>query len=183
MASLRLAYFNPDSSATRLIAEGTPREEANTIAWRLGYDALRNAVDHGENFAFETTLGGESIAAELRRAVRLKRQVHILYVGLKSVELHIKRVRARVSRGGHDIPEQTIRRRYVKSLANLVGFIGKVASLQVFDNSDESPDGVPRAKLVFHMKRTRIVEPDRATLLRETPEWAKPLVAAALRVR
>ena len=182
-AAHRLAYLNPDELAKVLMATGKSREEANAIAWRFGYEGLRNAVDRNENFALETTLGGESIAAELHRAARLNREVHILYVGLSSVDLHIQRVHARVARGGHDIPEQKIRERYVKSMVNLLGLVGKIASLQVFDNSEESSTGVPRAKLVLRMKGKRIVEPDRRTLLLNTPDWAKPIVAKALRER
>lgn len=181
MAAHQLSYFNPDVFAARLIGKGRSQGEANAIAWRFGYDALRNAVDRNESFGFETTLGGESIARELRRAIDLRREVHIFYVGLSSPELHIQRVRARVGRGGHDIPESKIRERYVKSLANLVDLVGKVTTLQVFDNSDESRDGVPRARLVFRMKGRRILEPDRTTLLEGSPAWAKPLIAAALR--
>jgi len=181
MAFHHVEFFNPDVFATRLIAHGKTTDEANSIAWKFGYDALRNAVDRDENFAFETTLGGESITQELRRAVDSKREVHIVYVGLSSPAQHIERVRARVARGGHDIPEARIRARYVKSLLHLVGLIGRVSSLAVLDNSVESSDGTPRARLVFRMKGSRIVEPDRKALLQRTPEWAKPLVAAAYR--
>ena len=181
MAFHHLEFFNPDIFATRLIGKGKTTDDANSIAWKLGYDALRNAVDRNESFAFETTLGGESITQETRRAVDLKREVHIFYVGLESPAQHIDRVRARVARGGHDIPGSKIRERYVKSLIHLMRLIGKVTTLAVFDNSLDSPDGTPRAKLVFRMKGTRIVEPDRKTLLRSTPEWAKPLVASAYR--
>jgi predicted ABC-type ATPase len=174
-------YFDPDLRAARLAATGLSPQEANAAAWREGYDALRQAVDRGTDFNFETTLGGDSIVRELHRALELRREVHIFYVGLSSPEMHVERVRARVARGGHDIPEARIRERYTKSLANLISLIGKATSLHVFDNSIESRTGLPKAKLVFRMKRTRIVEPVKEMLLRETPEWAKPLVAAALR--
>lgn len=183
VGELRGTYFNPDVLAAQLAAEGKRPDEANAEAWRFGYDALRTAVDRGEDFTFETTLGGESIVRELHRALGLGREVHVYYVGLSSPDLHIARVKARVLRGGHDIPEVKIRERYVKSLANLAGLIGKATTIHVFDNSDESPDGVPRAKRVFRMRGKRITEPAVATLFAETPDWAKPLVAAAVRVR
>jgi len=175
------AYFNPAAFAARLVANGMPLEKANATAWRAGYDALRRAVDHGTDFTFETTLGGESIVSELHRALELGREVHVFYVGLSSPALHVARVAARVARGGHDIPEAKIRERYNKSLTNLIGLVGKATTLHVFDNSDESPDGVPRAKRIFRMRGTRITEPAIATVLAETPEWAKPLAAAAIK--
>ena len=152
MGGWRLGYFNPDLFAAGLIALGRSRTEADALAWQAGYDRLRTAIDRGPNFAFETTLGGKSIIAELHRAVKLRREVDVFYVGLSSVDLHIDRVRARVARGGHDIPVAKIRERYSKSLANLITLIGAASTVQVFDNSVETLDGVPGARLVFRMR-------------------------------
>jgi predicted ABC-type ATPase len=178
----RDGYFNPDTFASRLVGAGKPPAEANAVAWQSGYERLRAAVDRAQSFTFETTLGGASIIAELQRALKLGREVHVFYVGLSSVDLHIARVRARVARGGHDIPVEKIRERYSKSLANLLKLIGTASSVQVFDNSEETADGVPGARLVFRMHGRKIVEPSRARLLATCPEWAKPLAAPALRV-
>jgi predicted ABC-type ATPase len=175
-------YFDPDLRAADLRTTGQSPEQANAVAWREGYDALRSAVDRGTDFNFETTLGGDSIVRELHRAVDLGQEVHVFYVGLASPELHIERVRARVVRGGHDIPEAKIRERFLKSLANLVSLIGRATSVHILDNSDESPMGAPQAKVILRMRKTRITESNRETLLTRTPEWAKPLVAAALQV-
>jgi predicted ABC-type ATPase len=180
-ADRSLAYFNPDLFAAALVQSGRSVAEANALAWKVGYDRLRTAIDRGAGFAFETTLGGNSIVAELHRALKLRRAVHVLYVGLASVDLHVARVRARVSRGGHDIPVEKIRERYSKSLANLVTLIGKASTVQVFDNSRETPDGVPNARLVFRMRGKKVVEPSPSVLLRTCPDWAKPIAAAAIR--
>lgn len=183
MADRDLGYFNPDRLAAKLIEAGKTVDEANAFAWRIGYDGLRTAIDRGGNFAFETTLGGRSIVGELHRALALRREVHVFYVGLASLELHVARVRARVARGGHDIPPAKIRERYTRSLANLVSLIGKVSTVHVFDNSTEAPDGVPRVRLVFRMRGRKITEPSHSKLLTTCPEWAKPIAAAAIRAR
>lgn len=176
------AYFNPDILARKLVVAGLAPEEANAEAWKAGFNALRGAIVRNENFNFETTLGGRSISEELHRAIDAGLAVRIWYVGLESPELHIARVRARVKRGGHDIPVARIRQRYSRSLANLVSFIGKATEIRVFDNSRETRDGSPAARLVLRMEGRTLIEPDRETLLRTTPEWAKPVAAAALRV-
>jgi predicted ABC-type ATPase len=142
-------YFNPDILARKLVVLGQAPEEANAAAWKTGFAALRHAVTHNENFSFETTLGGRSIAEELHAAIKRKLDVCIWYVGLESPELHIARVKARVERGGHDIPVAKIRERYSKSLANLVSFIGKAAEIHVYDNSHETRDGSPAPKLIL----------------------------------
>ncbi len=176
------AYFNPDLLARDLIQKGVSTEQANASAWKLGFNALQRAINKNEDFSFETTLGGTTIARELHQAINAGLKVYIWYVGLASPPLHIARVRARVGRGGHEIPEAKIRERYPKSLANLVSFIGTAAEVHVFDNSAESADGLPQAIRVFRMRGERIIEPDLETLMTQTPNWAKPVVAAAVKV-
>jgi predicted ABC-type ATPase len=175
-------YFNPDLVARELIQKGVPTEQANASAWKLGFNALQRAINNNEDFSFETTLGGNTIARELHQAIKASLKIYIWYVGLASPELHIARVRARVGRGGHEIPEAKIRERYPKSLANLVSLIGAAAEVHVFDNSVESADGLPQTLLVFRMRGKRIIEPDLETLMTQTPNWAKPVVAAAIKV-
>lgn len=182
LAATGAEYFNPDLLARKLVVAGLAPEEANAQAWKTGLEGLRHAIARNEDFNFETTLGGRSITQELHRAIDEGLDVRIWYVGLESSDLHIARVLARVKRGGHDIPVAKIRERYSKSLANLVSLIGKAAEIHVYDNTRETPDGSPAAKLVFRMRKRTLTAPDRATLLRTTPDWAKPLAAAALRV-
>jgi predicted ABC-type ATPase len=177
------AYFNPDLFALRLIEGGFVPARANALSWKFGFEALRAAIDRDEDFAFETTLGGSSIVSELHRAADRGLSVHLFYVGLASVDLHLERVRARVRRGGHDIPEAKVRERYPRSIANLIGLIGVASQIHVFDNSGDSVDGSPRAQLVFRMRGRKIVEPTLAVLMRTAPDWAKPVVAAAMKVR
>jgi predicted ABC-type ATPase len=157
-------------------------DEANARAWNLGFEGLQRAIANNEHFTFETTLGGSSIARELHRAIDSGLAVCLWYVGLASPEQHIARVKARVARGGHDIPVAKIRDRYPRSLANLVGCLGKAAEIHVFDNSVEPLNGVPHARLVLRMRGPRIVEPDLGSLIYNTPDWAKPIVAAAIRL-
>jgi predicted ABC-type ATPase len=108
-------------------------------------------------------------------------EVRIWYVGLDTVERHIARVRARVRRGGHDIPEADIRRRHESSRLNLVELMPKLAALRVHDNSaerDPAKGVAPVPRLVLHVERGRVVGPED---LAGTPQWAKALVARALR--
>jgi hypothetical protein len=72
--------------------------------------------------------------------------------------------------------------RHSKSLANLVSFIGAAAEVHLFDNSAESSDGLPQTMHVFRMRGERIIEPDLETLMTQTPNWSKPVVAAAIKV-
>ena len=179
-------YFNPDEAARR-IREADPslsQAEANSRAWREGKRLLERAIGERKSFSFETTLGGRTITNLLDQAADAGFEVRIWYVGLESPELHIERVRARVSRGGHDIPEAAIRQRYTRSRENLIRLMPKLAELRVFDNSDEGDPRVSRGtnpRLLLQMKHGSIAGPHHSELKR-TPTWAKPLVATAIKV-
>ena len=157
------------------------QSEANAAAWHQGRRLLERAIAERLDFAFETTLGGSTLSKLLDQAAEKGAEVHILYIGLASPELHIARVKARVRAGGHGIPESDIRRRYEHSRLNLVHLLPKVASLRVYDNSadaDPAKGRAPEPLLVLHMERGRIRNPDD---LARSPDWAKPIVAAALK--
>jgi predicted ABC-type ATPase len=176
-------YYNPDEAAKRLMAArpGLAQVAANAAAWHQGRRLLERAIAERLDFAFETTLGGSTFAKLLALAADEGAEVHLLYIGLSSPELHIARVAARVRAGGHAIPEGDIRRRYEHSRLNLIHLLPKLASLRVYDNSAEADPArgrVPEPKLVLHMEKGRIKNPDD---LARTPEWAKPVVAAALK--
>jgi predicted ABC-type ATPase len=178
----RVEYFNPDEAARRILAAnpGISQPQANGAAWHEGRRLLERAIAERLDFAFETTLGGRMITDLLERAASQGIEVRIWYVGLSSPELHIARVRARVGKGGHDIPEARIRERYDASRLNLIRLLPSLGELWVYDNSKEAdPDAgvAPEPKLVLHLRRGAIVG---SCDLRLTPEWAKAIVAAAL---
>jgi predicted ABC-type ATPase len=180
-------YFNPDEVARRLLTSdpALTQREANGHAWREGKRLLERAIRERLSFAFETTLGGETITQLLEQALSAGLEVRVWYAGLSSPELHLARVRARVRSGGHDIPETDIRRRYTQSLQNLVRLLPRLTELRVFDNSEEGDPKAgkpPRPRLLLQMKASRIVAPSRAKVA-ATPDWAKPILAAALKVQ
>lgn len=177
-------YYNPDEAARALRGAhpGLAQTDANSEAWHRGRRLLERAIAERLDFAFETTLGGNTIVGLLAKAAAQGAAIHMWYVGLATPELHIARVRSRVRRGGHDIPESDIRRRFERSRLNLIHLLPQLAALRVFDNStdaDPAAGKTPAPVLVLHTRRGRILNPQD---LSRTPEWAKPLVAAALRI-
>ena len=143
---------------------------------------LEKAIAGRRDFAIETTLGAATLPALLRDAASQGFEVNVWYAGLASPELHLARVRARVARGGHDIPDADIRRRYEHSRLNLIHLLPNLAALRVYDNSAEADPAagkVPEPKLVLHIEKGRILN---AAGLHRTPDWAKPVVAAAIKL-
>ena len=90
-----------------------------------------------------------------------------------------------MSHGGHDIPEQRIRDRWTNARRNLISLPPHLKALQVFDNSLDAALGetIPKPRLVLEMRDGRVLHPaqDDLAALRATPDWAKPIVKAALR--
>jgi len=177
-------WFNPDTFARELRAmTGCTPEEANAAAWQEGMRQLDEAIANRANHAFETTLGGTTVARKLREAARTH-DVIVWFCGLSSPEQHLRRVAARVRAGGHDIPEAKIRERYPRALHNLIALMPHLASLRVHDNSAEVASGkpVPDPVLVLDIAAGTLVfpRPDDAAALARTPDWAKPVVEAAI---
>ena len=177
-------YYNPDETARALMAAdpALSQADANGSAWQLGKRLLEKAIAGRLDFAFETTLGANTLPALLAKAAARGIKVRIWYAGLSSPELHLERVRRRVRKGGHDIPEADIRRRYERSRINLIHLLPKLAALRVYDNSadaDPAAGKAPAPRLVLRMEQGKILGP---ADLSQTPEWAKPIVAAALKM-
>jgi len=177
-------HFDPDAMARELLAKnpGLSSTDANGLAWQEGMRQLKEAIRLRKDFIFETTLGGNTVTATLEEALDAGLDVRIWYVGLMSPELHIARVQARVAKGGHAIPPGTIRQRFNDSRLNLIRLMGRLAELKVFDNSAEADPHqgqAPQPILLLHLRRRRVMGPSR-TALAQTPDWAKPIVEAAL---
>lgn len=179
-----LTWFNPDTFARELVgATGCDQETASGHAWAEGVRRLDDAVATGRSYAFETTLGGRTIAEKIQAAARTH-DVIVWFCGLDSPEHHLRRVEARVSQGGHDIPEAKIRARYPRAFRNLIALMPHLAHLSVYDNSTDAALGepIPDPVLVLEMAAGRLGYPAAldAAALGRTPEWAKALVEAAL---
>lgn len=175
-------YFNPDE-VTRRLREAEPGrslEDANVRAWHLGRRLLERAIEQRKRFVFETTLGGRTITGLLLKAANVGLPVRVVYIGLESADLHVRRVRARVRQGGHDIPEQRIRQRYTSSRANLIRLLPHMAEVRMFDNTrqaDPVTGDRPEPKPILHLKAGRLPY---LCPLSEVTTWAKPIVQAAL---
>jgi predicted ABC-type ATPase len=171
-------YFNPDEVARDLRVDnpGLSEAEANGQAWQMGYEQLLRAIDEGQDYIFESTLGGNTICQTLHDAIDRGEEVRVFFVGLASPELHIARVAARVSRGGHPIPEAKIRERWVSAIHNLMGLIPRCTAVSVFDNTAEDSGSGPNPVCLFALQGDQFVSPPANPM----PNWAKPLASVAI---
>jgi predicted ABC-type ATPase len=187
LAKFGLTWFNPDTYARELAVQtGINLPEANGHAWEHGRSRLAAAIAANSNYAFETTLGASTIPELLATAAHTHRVV-MLFCGLTSVDMHIARVQARVAVGGHAIPENKIRERWIASRANLIKLLPCLAHLQVFDNSVTVTPGeeIPAPTLVLEMANGELIFPDlnNVEALTTLPAWAQPIVQAAIELQ
>lgn len=101
---------------------------------------LRSAKEHlakNLSFAVETTLAGRSYLQMMVDARAGDYEIVLVYIGTETVEINLARIRNRVLAGGHDVPEEDVRRRYRRSFENLPIAIGRADHSILFDNSTE----------------------------------------------
>ena len=127
-------FVNADTIARGLNAFNAESEAVR--AGRIMLEHLRNLASRRMSFAFETTLAARTYANWLNELRQTGYAIHLFYYWLESPDLAIDRVADRVRAGGHHIPEDTIRRRYSRSVRNFLELYRPVADTwQVYDNS------------------------------------------------
>lgn len=126
------------------IAKGLSPFQPEKVAIEAGRIMLRRIDDllsQQQNFAFETTLATKSFVGLIQRARAAGYRINLVYYWLDSVELAKERVKIRVSEGGHDIPEQTIVRRYYGGIRNFIQLYKDAADYWLLiDNSRTVPE-------------------------------------------
>lgn len=104
--------MNADEIARSLSAR------SDVLAARIMVKRIDELATAGASFVIETTLASLGYARKIKLWQRAGYTISLAYLRLNSVEQSIARVRKRVAAGGHDIPEETIRRRFAKSWRN-----------------------------------------------------------------
>ena len=121
-----LSPFRPDLAAVR--------------AGRLMLSMIREYASKGESFAFETTLSGRGYARLIPHWREQGYWIKLFILQLPTPEMAIARVRQRVLQGGHDVPEQTIRRRFHAGLRDFESiYRDMVDEWVVYDNRGDTP--------------------------------------------
>jgi len=106
-------------------------------ASRVFLKEIQRFIKNRESFGFETTLSGRSYLKLIRKLLDQGWQVELIYLALPDVQMSVKRVKERVEHGGHSVDEHVIRRRFPRSLDNLLNHFSTLASrTRCFLNSD-----------------------------------------------
>jgi predicted ABC-type ATPase len=129
-----MPFLNADQIAETMPPDHqSPEREAG----RLLLERWDNLAARRRAFAVETTLASRSFAPRLRRLRQDGWRVYLVFVASPDPALNLARVACRVRAGGHDIPEETIRRRFAAGRENLTGLYAPLADRHfVFCNDD-----------------------------------------------
>jgi predicted ABC-type ATPase len=148
------ARINPDNPSQGAVAAG--REVVRRT---------HEYVNNGQSFAIETTLAGNWVLTTIQAALEREFVVRLVYICLDSPERGIQRVRERVARGGHDVPDNDVRRRYRRSLVNVRKVLKIVDQALVYDNSNAE------SRLVLETRSGVIISQAIGN-----SSWARPLI-------
>ncbi|MDO4682858.1 MAG: AAA family ATPase [Lautropia sp.] len=164
----QIPMVNPDEIARRI--DPTRRDETAVIA-RAGREAVlarKALLEEGRSFGIETTLTGRGEIQLMQQARAQGYKVNLVYVGIADPMQSNTRVAFRVSRGGHDVPESDIMRRFDRSLSNLPEAIKAADRAFVLDNSAR------QYRLLFSLDKENV-----RFVSKDLPAWSKEALSKA----
>ena len=132
-------FVNSDEIAKGLSPFNASNIAVAVEASRIMYKRVKELISISETFAMETTLATRSVVNLIREAQREGYFVTLLFFWLNTPELAIERVKMRVAASGHDIPEQTIRRRYDAGIHNLFELYIPICDYWMITDNSMSP--------------------------------------------
>jgi predicted ABC-type ATPase len=136
-----LWIINPDLLTFDIAArEGINWLNANSKALDRIKLWLEASIEMYKPVGFETVLSSDKYLPMIDHALEIGYEFRLIYVALKTPELHIQRVRKRVSEGGHDVEKEKIISRRLKSFDRLQVVLPKARFAQIWDNSGKEPE-------------------------------------------
>jgi predicted ABC-type ATPase len=150
-------FINSDN-----IAKGIAPQNIDLAAFEAGrfmLEAISNALEKNESFLFETTLSGKAWIQIIKKAKERNYYTSIYFVFLMDVNLNLQRIKERVRKGGHNVPEDVVRRRYSRSFKNFWNIYKElVDEWFVVENTGESPVLIAqKAKGVLTITREEVI--------------------------
>ena len=131
-------FVNADNIAAGLSPLAPSR--AALEAGKLVLRRIRSLSRERKSFGFETTLAGQTYVHLLKELRGRGYRIQIYFLWLRSVDLALRRVAERVRQGGHSVPDEDVKRRYVTGARNLFVLYRPLADfIALMDNSEHAP--------------------------------------------
>jgi predicted ABC-type ATPase len=155
--------INPDLLTQRIQdVEKLALVEANVQAVVRIEAWLEASIRAHQTVGVETVLSTDKYRRLVLEAKQRQFEFRLIFVMLASPDLNVQRVRLRVSKGGHDVPEAKIRKRWTKSLGQLPWYLEQADQAAIFDNSGAIPQLIGRKQ-----RGVIVVDPQAPRALRE----------------
>ncbi len=140
---LHIYVHCPNFINTDFVAQGlspfSPEREAMQ-AGRTVLKRVREYASQSKDFGFETTLSGKTNARLFAQLRAKEYRIFLFFLWVPDAHLSLARIKQRVSKGGHNVPEKDVKRRFQRSLDNFqLIYKDKVDCWMFFDNSTEKP--------------------------------------------
>lgn len=120
--------------------------DTDKITAKLGGDKLKGgkaaieridqSLEMGINFTQETTLSGSRTLKTIKKAIDRNYYIRLYYIGVNSAEESIRRIKNRVEKGGHSIPDDDVIRRYGKRFDDLLTILPYCNEVYFYDNEN-----------------------------------------------
>jgi predicted ABC-type ATPase len=131
-------FLDADVFARRI--SRSPSERDAIAAGRAMLQRLTELARERKSFGFETTLASRTFAPKIKSLLNDGYEFHLVFLWLPSPDLAVERVAKRVRLGGHNVPEETVRRRYESGLRNFFELYRPLATTwRMYDNSTQRP--------------------------------------------
>jgi predicted ABC-type ATPase len=138
-------FINADIIAVELNPANP--ESVAIKAGRIMLERIQQTLSAGKTFAIETTLATRSYLNLVKKAQFLGYEVVLYFFYLPSAEMAKERVKLRVSEGGHNIPADTIERRYTSGLVIFFEYSLLVNRWYMYENTQPVPQPIARGEM------------------------------------
>lgn len=176
-----LVFAGPNGSGKSTVTKGLPivgiyvnADDIKRISGCTDLEAAQEAekirsilLEEKQDFTFETVLSTDRNLELLRRAKEAGYEIQAVFVLTCSSDINVRRVQERVRNGGHDVPEEKIRSRYIRSIKNMAKLVRIADRTRVIDNSGTEPF------LICEVVGTSV-------RIRETEVWPKMAILSLL---
>lgn len=172
----RLKVFDGDKHMATLVQQFP--ETGSEALWshidgNIFMEEKLTAIRDRADYAFETNFSSEDPMASAKQFKNAGYEIHLIFMGLDSIEESIQRVEYRVQLGGHKVAEHSIRYNYENGYKNLYKYFKEFDSVTLYNNSIPTIAAPKVPEEILYINKGKI-----HLNAKNYPDWAKPILEA-----
>lgn len=161
-------YINQDEIAQQIFGDWNDPK----AIYHAGREVIRmrdNCLQERQNFVIETVLSPNSSVRLIHQALEQNYKTRLFYIGTNDTQINIDRVKERFDQGGHNIPRDTIIKRYNRSLDNLLKVIRMADDGFIIDSTENNK----QFNVVLRAKKGIIIK---TRPFDKQPQWSQKVI-------